>query len=127
MILENKYNLELFQGSTFYLNISVKNADGSLKDLAGASARMQIRTAYNSSNVVEQLSTSNGEISVNATSSTLNLTLPAIRTANISVNLNDTAMPPRSKYVYDLELEESNGYVSKLLFGEIVVFAEVTR
>ena len=101
---DNKYNIEFFQGSTFNLNLTVKNSNGSLKDLTSHSARMQIRPAYNSSTVTESLTTSNGEITIDTTTSTVSLELSAVRTANINVNLNDTSIPPRTKYVYDLEL-----------------------
>lgn len=77
MILENKCNLEFFQGSTWSLNITWKNDNGTNKDLVGYSARMQIRPAYNSNTVVESLSTSNGEITINTTSSSINLELSA--------------------------------------------------
>jgi hypothetical protein len=62
MILENKCNLEMFQGSTFSVNVTWKNADGTNKDLTGTTARMQIRSSYNSNVVVESLTSSNGEI-----------------------------------------------------------------
>jgi hypothetical protein len=127
MILQNKYNLEFFQGSTFTLNLTIKNSDGRLKDLTGASARMQIRPSYNSSTITESITTSNGEITINTSSSSINLVLSANRTANISVNLSDSSIPPRSKYVYDFELQEADQTVSKILYGEVTVFGEVTR
>lgn len=126
-MLENKYNIEFFQGSTFSLNLTVKNSNGSLKDLTSHTARMQIRPAYNSSVVTESLSTSNGEITINTTTSVLSLELSAARTANIAVDLNGSNNPPRTKYVYDLELIDGASKVSKLLFGEVMVYAEVTR
>lgn len=126
-MVNNKYNIEFFQGSTFSLNLTVKETSGVLKDLAGHTARMQIRPSYNSTSVTETLSTSNGEISINTSASLISLELPAIRTANISVNLNDTSIPPRTKYVYDLELVDSNQKVDKLLYGDVVVYGEVTR
>lgn len=126
-MLENKYNIEFFQGSTFSLNLIVKNSDGSFKNLDSHSARMQIRPSYNSSTVTESLTTTNNEITINTTSSVLSLSLPANRTANIAVDLNSGNFPPRSKYVYDLELIDSATNVTKLLFGEVTVFGEVTR
>jgi hypothetical protein len=35
--------------------------------------------------------------------------------------------PPRSVYVYDLELTDNEGKVSKLLYGDVTVYGEVTR
>ena len=124
---DNKYNIEFFQGSTFNLNLTVKNTNNILKDLSGYSARMQIRPTYSSKTITESLSTSNGEIYINTSTSTLNLQLSAARTANINVDLNNSSVPPRSKYVYDLELIDSTNNVSKLIFGDITIYGEVTR
>ena len=125
---DNKYNIEFFQGSTFNLSLTVKDSNGSLKNLSSHSARMQIRQNYNSTNVAESLTTSNGEIVINTTTSTLGLSLSADRTAAIPVNLNDSTLPPRTKYVYDIELvNDGSGDVTKLLFGEVTVYGEVTR
>ena len=64
----NKYNIEMNQGDTFSLNLTVKEANGSLKTLTGYSARMQMRPSYTSNTVSETLSTSNGEITITAIS-----------------------------------------------------------
>jgi hypothetical protein len=124
---DNKYNIEFFQGSTFSLNLTVKNANGSLKDLTAHSARMQIRPNYNSSAVTESLSTTNGEIIIDSSNSVISLELSATRTANIAVDLGSGASPPRTKYVYDLELSDPQSKVTKLLFGDVIVYGEVTR
>lgn len=124
---DNKYTIEFFQGSTFSLNLTIKNSNGSLKDLTGHTARMQIRPAYNSTTVTESLSTSNGEISINVATSTMSLELPANRTSNVYVDLNGSNIPPRTKYVYDIELIDSNSKVDKILFGDVTVYGEVTR
>jgi hypothetical protein len=41
--------------------------------------------------------------------------------------MESSSKPPRSTYVYDLELIDGAGKVSKLLFGDVVVYGEVTR
>jgi hypothetical protein len=35
--------------------------------------------------------------------------------------------PPKSMYVYDLELIDGSNNVSKLLYGDVTVYGEVTR
>ena len=122
----NKYNIEMNQGDTFSLNLTVKESNGALKSLSGYTARMQIRPSYQSNTVTESLSTSNSEISINTSTSTISLVLPASRTANIHVDL-DNGLPPRTKYVYDLELIDGSSNVSKLVYGEVSVYGEVTR
>ena len=57
----------------------------------------------------------------------MNLTLEATRTAAIFVDLNSSGKPPKTIYVYDLELIDNDGVVSKILYGEVFVYGEVTR
>jgi len=123
---DNRYNIEMFQGSTYELQLIVKNANNTLKNLYSYSAAMQIRSSYSSNTITESLSTSNGEIVINTTSSSVNLILDSTRTANITVDLNN-GVPPRTKYVYDLELTDGDGKVSKIIYGDVVVYGQVTR
>ncbi len=135
-MLQNKYNLTIWQGSTFALSIVLKNEDGSLKDLVNYEARMHIRPSFDSTVITESLSTANGEITINTPTSEVRLELPATRTANIPVDLenvrsvkikmNETAKLPVTTYVYDLEIYEAT-IVQKILYGEISVYGEVTR
>lgn len=123
----NKYRLELWQGSTFSLTITVKDSTSNVQDITGYDARMQIRTGYDAASATETLSVSNGEITIDGANGNVYLELAATRTANIPVDLNSTAIPPKSIYVYDLELIDNGGRVSKLLYGTAEVYAEVTR
>lgn len=135
-MLQNKYNLTIWQGSTFALSIVLKNEDGSLKDLVNYDARMHIRPSFDSTIITESLSTANGEITINTSTAEVRLELPATRTANIPVDLenvrsvkikmNETAKLPVTTYVYDLEIYEAT-IVQKILYGEISVYGEVTR
>jgi len=135
-MLQNKYNITIWQGSTFALSIVLKNEDGSLKDLVNYEARMHIRPSFDSTIITESLSTANGEITINTPTSEVRLELPATRTANIPVDLenvrnvkikmNETAKLPVTTYVYDLEIYEAT-IVQKILYGEISVYGEVTR
>lgn len=121
----NKYDIDMNQGDTFALNLTVKEANGALKNLTDYTARMQIRSSYDAANPSESLSTANGEISINTISSTISLNLPATRTAAMKVELVN-GKPPRSFYVYDLELVHGEN-VSKLIYGNITLYGEVTR
>ena len=123
---DNRYNIEMHQGSTYELQLIIKNANNTLKNLVSYSASMQIRPNYPSNTITESLTTSNGEIVINTTSSSVNLLLDHTRTANIYVDLNN-GMPPKTKYVYDLELTDGDGKVSKIIFGDVIVYGQVTR
>lgn len=125
-IADNKYNLTMWQGSTFGLTITVKNANNTVQNITNYNARMQIRPSYDSGTVTESLTSSNGEITIDGASGNVILQLAATRTANISVDMTN-GKPPRSTYVYDLELIDTNSAVSKLIYGDVVVYGEVTR
>ena len=126
-LTNNKYNLEMWQGATFSMTVTVKDANANVQNLSGYTARMQIRTSYGAGSATESLTTSNGEITITAAEGNVALELAATRTANIPVDLNSDGKPPKRVYVYDLELVDGNGKVSKLLYGDVNVYAEVTR
>jgi hypothetical protein len=126
LISSNKYNLEMWQGSTFSLTVTVKDSASNVQNLTGYDARMQIRTGYDAGTVTESLTVSNGEITITAAAGNLFLELAATRTANISVDMTN-GRPPKTVYVYDLELIDNNGRVSKLIYGDLNVYGEVTR
>lgn len=123
----NRYNIFIWQGATFGLTITVKDAAGNVSNLTNYTARMQIREAYDSAAATETLTTANGEITITGPEGNVALELAATRTANISVDLNGPGRPPKKTYVYDLELIDTSNVVSKLLYGDAVVYAEVTR
>lgn len=126
-ITQNKYNLTIWQGATFGLNISVQTADGSALNLTNYSARMQIRNTYDSGAPAETLTSANGEITLSGATGNIAISLDATRTANIFVDLSGSGKPPKTIYVYDLELIDNANTVSKLLYGEATVYGEVTR
>ena len=121
-----KYNLSMWQGDTFTLTLTIKES-GAVKNLTGYTARMQIRSSYDATSVTESLTTANGEITITANSGTIALQLSAARTAAITVNRSTSQKPPRNLYVYDLELIDSDSKVTKLIYGDVTVYGEVTR
>lgn len=123
----NKYNIELVQGDTFSLNLTVKEANNAPKNLSGYSARMQVRPSYDSNTVSESLSTANGEITINTSVAMVSLFLTPARTSAMKVDLTSGGIPPKSRYVYDLELIDGANNVTKLIYGELFVYGEVTR
>jgi len=125
-ISANKYNIEMWQGATFGLSITVNQSTGNVANLTNHTARMQIRPSYDSGAVTESLTTSNGEIVIDGANGNLSLQLAATRTANIAVDLTN-GKPPKTVYVYDLELLTPANVVSKLLYGDVIVYGEVTR
>jgi hypothetical protein len=126
--IENtRYNLCIWQGETFGLTVTVKDINGNVSNITGYSARMQIREAYDSPTATETLTTANGEITITGAEGNVAIELAATRTANIYVDLTGPGRPPKKTYVYDLELIDTANVVSKLLYGDALVYAEVTK
>lgn len=123
-----KYTIEIDQGTNWGVTIVWNDDSGVPKDLSGYTGRMQIRTNYTEqSSIVAELTSNTGEVVVNDAPGTITLSLTAEQTADIPVDLTQEALPPKAKYVYDLELVSSDGYVTRLLYGNCTVTAEVTR
>jgi hypothetical protein len=85
-------------------------------DLAGYTARMQIREKLTSTTTLEELTTGNGKVLVNNTTKTISLILSAAITEAYTWKSG----------VYSLELEKE-GVVVPLLYGNVTLEREVTR
>lgn len=113
------YNIVADQGSTLSRTIVWKDPAKKPILMTGYSARMQVRTTADSPEVVLELTTENGRITLHPTN------------GQIQLLVSDEVMItiPENKYVYDLELiaPSADLYVYKLLYGNFVVRAEVTR
>lgn len=107
------YNITIEQGSTFNLPIFVD------LDLAGYTARMQIRPKIGEPSVAD-LTTQNGGLAItpNGSNWTITVKIPAAASA---------AWPRTFKRgVYDLEIVNSVGEPTRLLKGTVTVDPEVT-
>ena len=112
-----KYKLAIEQGATFYVTFTRKNSDGTPVDLTGCTARMQVRTAINSPDVLLELTTENGRIVLGGAAGTVVLTVDAATTESIDWLYG----------VYDLEVVTASGFVRRLLYGAVSVSPGVTR
>ena len=106
------YNFVLDQGATFSRQLTVKD-DGSAMNLTGYSVASKMRSTHDSSTVVGTFTctisdATAGEITMQMTNST-------------------TAAIEEGIYVYDLEITNSAGTVTRLMEGNITVNPEVTR
>lgn len=136
-LLSNKYDISMWQGSTFGMTVTVQDANNVAKNISSDSLRMQLRSSYDTKTAEETLTTANGEITItDGANGVFHIELSAARTANIEVDLsnmvtvqlseNSTVSIPRQTYVYDLELITSNT-TTKILYGTVYVYGEVTR
>lgn len=111
------YDFEIEQGSTLIRPIVWKDSSGNPINLSGYSAKMQVRQSVSSDDVLLELSTANGKITLGTTNGTITLVLTATETAAIQWRSGR----------YDLELTSSGSVVTRLLQGVISISKEVTR
>lgn len=111
------HNLTVDQGTDWTRTFTLRNkADGSLVNLSGYTARMQVRRDYDSTTTLVELTTANGRIVLGGAAGTITLSLSATVTAGIA----------RSG-VWDIELVSAGGVVSRPLRGAFILEREVTR
>jgi hypothetical protein len=113
------HNIIADQGSTFSRTVVWRDPAKKPIFLRGYAARMKVRLASDSSEVVLNLTTENDGITLGETNGQINLYVSDETMATIA----------EGKYLYDLELigPSSNLYVYKILRGNFVVRPEVTR
>jgi len=108
-------DLECWQGANFDYELTW-TVGGSAVNLTGYSSRMQVRQYADSTATVLSLVNGTG-ITLGGTAGTIALSAVATATSAIEAG----------QYVYDLELVSGAGYVTRLVEGSFVVYAEVTR
>jgi hypothetical protein len=108
-------DLDCYQGANFDYQLTWTVA-GSAVNLTGYSSRMQVRQYADSTATVLSLVNGTG-ITLGGTAGTI--ALAAVATATSAVEAG--------QYVYDLELVSGAGYVTRLVEGNFIVYAEVTR
>lgn len=122
-----KYDMTCEQGTTFIRTLAVLQPDlendptgetFEIMDLTGYTARMQVRRTLESTSKILDLTTANGSLDVvfQDQVNVVRIFLPADVTASV-----DTSG------VYDLELVNQGGEVSRLVEGNFIVVREVTR
>ena len=104
------------QGATFNLLLTWK-INGTAVNLTNYTARLAARVDVEDTEVILSLTTSNGGITLGGTLGTISLDQTATQ----------TTLLPAGTYVYDLELIAGSGTVTRLVQGELLISAEVTR
>lgn len=113
-----KLPLKIEQGATFRKTVVWKSGSPPAPvNLTGCVARMHVRSEIKATDVLLDLSTANGGITLGGTSGVVELVQTDEQTAAITWVSG----------VYDLEVEFANGEVRRLLYGSVSVSPEVTR
>jgi len=126
-MLAGVYNITIEQGSTFGRLISLEQPDIAADptgatfeeyNLSGHTARMQIRRTVESTSTMLSLTTENGGIVINpgTPDNEIEIVISAANTATLTTD-----------GVYDLEIINNGGAVSKVIRGTITLIPEVTR
>lgn len=108
--MADKLNLLIDQGTTYSVNLEVKDANNALVNLTGYSGAGQIRKQYTSNSATA--------FSISVYS---NGTVTASLTANQTSNLTS------GRYVYDIELTNALSEVTRIVEGIVTVTPQVTR
>jgi len=113
------YNTTIDQGANWYLTVTYKNPNGTAINITGYTAALQLRSLPSDATAVLTLTTQNGGITITGNTGTVAIQATATQTRDID----------EGNYFYDLEIySNSNPSVTtRLIQGQIVVSAEVTR
>ena len=114
--MTGSFDFTIEQGATFNLLMTWK-IDNVAVNLTGYTARLQARVDVEDTQVILNLTTENGGITLGG----------ALGTITLNQNATQTALLQTGSFVYDLELTSSGGTVTRLLQGELLISAEVTR
>lgn len=113
-----KYKIKIDQGATLRLVFTWKTGATQIPvDLTGYTGRMQIRSDISSPDIIKDLTTENGGITLGGVDGKIMLYISAL----------DTATFDFESAVYDIELIAANGDVIRILEGEVTLSPEVTR
>ena len=112
------YNTTIDQGADWYFDITYADPSGTPINITGSTAKCQLRSNPNAANAVLTLDTATGGITIVGASGKVNLHATAVQTGAID----------EGTYFYDVELTApQTGVVTRLVQGQIVVSAEVTK
>ena len=127
-MLAGNYNMTCQQGSTFRRSIEIEQPDLAADptgntfipfDLSGYSARMQVRRTIDSANFLLELSTQNGALTINPSGTAPNQIYINV-SASVTASVNTSG-------VYDIEIVNPDGTITRVLQGVFNLSPEVTR
>jgi hypothetical protein len=122
------YNITCEQGSSFSRILEIEQPDLATDptgqtyeefDLTGYTARMQVRRTIESASAIVTLTTENLGLEINPSAGTTNMIAMSM-SASVTASINSSG-------VYDLEIIDNGGFVSKVIKGAFTLIPEVTR
>lgn len=110
-------DITIEQGSDLDITMTWRDSNSALIDLTGYSAEMDIRDTVESVAVLFELSTVNSRIVLGGVLGTIQLLITAAESTAFTFTTG----------VYDLELTDPLGVVTRLIKGNVVIDPDVTR
>lgn len=116
-MVSGKYSMKCEQGATLFVPFQLTEDDGTAIDLTGYSARMMVRSAYSDASPVLDVGTGGW------------ITIPTPANGEVQILVPDTETDDleAGNYLYDVELEDSAGFVTRILEGPFIVTPQVTK
>ena len=108
--MATKANLVIDQGTDFSTSITLTDDDGNVIDISGYTGAGQIRKYYTSTTAID-----------------FTVTTDASGVVTLSLSSNTTNGIEHGRYVYDVELTDGSGLVSRIMEGLVTVTPGVTR
>lgn len=108
--MAQKVNIVIDQGTTFNTDFTFLNDQDDVIDFTTYTGASQMRKSYTSSS-----------------SHTFTVSLGNNGIVAISMNATTTSSITAGRYLYDLEVTDTNGVVSRLVEGIVTVTPQVTR
>ena len=105
-------NLTIDQGTTFTASIDCTASDNNPLNLTGYTVAAQLRKTYDSTTKTDFTA-----IIANATTGRLQISLTPVQTGALSAG----------RYVYDVEITDGNGIITRVVEGQVEITPGVTR
>ncbi|SEI42918.1 hypothetical protein [Paraburkholderia diazotrophica] len=126
------FHFVIEQGSDWVRQVVIKNDDGTVINLAGATAQLQVRSAPANTQTVISLSTADGSMTLDGPNGKLKWSMSGAQTAAIAVpaGLPIPLGPKGSGYLlggYDLLVKDASGRLIKYLTGNVYLIPDYTR
>ena len=118
-----QYSFTIEQGATLVKQFTYKDTSGTVVDLNGFTASMQIRSSVDSDIKIADFNNHNsGSLRILPTTGS-----SASGTIELHINHTSSSLYTFDQAVYDLEIESTGGTVTRLLQGRIKLSKNVTR
>jgi hypothetical protein len=115
--LDLQGELEIKQGATYQLGLYYVTSAGAAIDITGYSARMTLRSDYEATTSLLDLTSPSAGLVITGASGLVTVTITSTQTAAL------TAGP----FVWDIEIVSAGGVVTRMAGGVGVISREVTR